>query len=173
MSGLTEIAARWVQDSMPALEGQSFAQADIDELLGNGPPHAAAEAIAMLKELIAATPAPIVPVLVLPLPASHRLLTRPPNIERLLAGKWVQLEVPGFYLTKPHVWSMWEQVEQYLCPIVSSAPGLAGLEVQYRVWRAPQERSRGWEYHRAMYIRGQSGDAGVARAPENWTGGGL
>lgn len=144
----------WFETALDHIERNTFAQIDIDELLGAVPEYAGSVSLDVFRVLVeraVRVDGNPVPLLVLPLSASHRLLTKTPSLDLLLQRKWRNLEVPGFYLTTTPVWFPWEKVEEYRTP-VDSLSVLPMLSPFYRVFRSLEARAKSWEYERAFYI---------------------
>lgn len=150
MSDPAGVVAEWVARFDPC--ETPYQQSDLDELFGVVPVHAAAFALDRYREVLAAVPENVLPLLVLPLEPTQRLVRRPPDLGRVLFSAWRPLQPPGLYLTTARLWWRWEPGEEYRRSVRSKAlsPGLACF---YRCFRDESALAKEWEYDRAFYIR--------------------
>lgn len=145
-----DLVNEWVARFDP---GESlFQQSDLDELFGVVPVRAAAFALDRYQEIVAAVPDNVLPLLVLPLEPTLRLVKRPPDVERVICSPWRTLQPPGFYLTAARLWWDWGPGEEYWQSVRSKALP-SGLDCFYRCFRDESAQAKGWEYDRAFYIR--------------------
>jgi hypothetical protein len=148
----------WVRASAPELAAFRAVQVDIDELLDPPPANAVETALSgltLMHETLRALELNADLMLVVPLPASAKLMRDHPGLADLVAGRWRYgpgLEVPGIYLLPPSVWRVYERCEDYRNAIETDLLP-RGFAAYYRTWRTPEEEKRGWEFARAIYIR--------------------
>lgn len=155
---LDDTASAWVARAMVRLQNAAFVEADYDEVGADAPLETAVDAVRLFRHIVTglAESTEIVPLLVLPLSASQRLLTTPPSLDRKLLTPWrvgPGVEVPAYYLTRVEFWAQYDGWEEYRVPMPSEHPELKDLCCYYRSFRDPEAQRLNWEYARGFFIR--------------------
>lgn len=152
-----DTAQAWVSSALRTLSEATWAQADLDEVPGGTVTRAAArEAVELFRSIVARvaeTAEPLVSLLVLPLPASARLVTRHPDVEAFLRRPWSGVQVPGFYLLRFEHLALWDGFEEYRVPVAYDIGAAEPVHCYYRACRDPHTLAQGWEYDRSFVFR--------------------
>jgi hypothetical protein len=157
---LYAVVTAWLANrAMAELSTDGFAQIDLDELLGNPPPHASRTVLSCLDlaVILARQEEPQVDgVLTIPLPGADSLTRDSPTLEDALAlpseydsGR----ESPGLSLVEEAVWRAYEPVEEYRRHLGADAELPPGCAAYYRTWRSLSDAERDWPFARTIYIR--------------------
>lgn len=95
-------------------------------------------------------------LVVVPLEYSDGLSTNAPLVSDLVDVVWPHgpgTEVPGIYMVPPRILATFEVAEDYR--IALGDDGFpTGFVAYYRCWRSHADAARGWEFNRAVYLRG-------------------
>jgi hypothetical protein len=153
-----DVVGWWERYAQREVSGDKFAQIDLDELIDDPPALAVAEALEAVQialELARANEPAIIGLVTIPLEPSESLVTESPDLEQLLTTPWTYgpgRPVPGVYLLPS---DLLEEVvdDEFRLDITHTGQLPPGFIAYYRCWRGPDEASRGWEYHRTIYVR--------------------
>lgn len=155
MTDFEAAVAHWVRDEvLPAAMNEGWSQADIDyfdlQLPRDRHLEDAVTAFDTMRTIIRQEcPRPLCCGLVLELPLSNELVTRPLGLDDWAASDWTT--PPGLYLFDSWLALMgWNSAEEYRVPI-AAPPRLSGVSSFYCVSRW-NVQGRGPEYNRRLWI---------------------
>lgn len=158
MASASSQCMSWANEVLP-LATEPFAQVDVDEFGVTGA-KTVRRSLDLFAEMATVRQRGVDVVLAVPLAPSTRLETRVSTWESLLRRSWSGLEIPGIYLTQPGWIDQPDEVEEYRRPVsCSTVVATEGTRCLYRAFRSLDERRRGWEFTRVVYVVAGASDS--------------
>lgn len=156
-SDTRQAVSRWVVTALPDVAVFGFAQIDLDNLTGAAvEPLLAVDAMRWALNEATHQGSVVAGMVVLPLEptevASHDCPEWPALLHSFEALRGT-LAVPGIYILAPgHPVTNADDVE-YTAPLPIPPELGSDLSGRYKTWRTAEDRARGWEHNRAVYLQ--------------------
>lgn len=157
---LYAVVTAWLANrAIAELRTNGSVHIDLDELLGNAPPHDSRTVLSCLDlaVILARQEEPQVDgVLTIPLPDSDSLTHDSPTLDDTLASSWEPAPdrgVPTLSLVGESVWRAYEPVEDYRRHLGTHPELPPGCVAYYRTWRPMSDGKRNSPFARTIYLR--------------------